>query len=98
MIILELNKVLKNLDGQDMTNEEGKPAILAKIIASNLVGKTPGIEVMKAFNWAQQLWKDNTLELDGPDFDKLYSFIENIDLSNLVKAQILAELKLQKVG
>ena len=96
MINLDLNNPLISLNNEAMKNDDGSIAILAKILANNLTGVTPGIETVKAMAWAYDLWKTGMVEIDIPDYEKLYNYVSNLGISNIIKLQLMDRMKAQK--
>lgn len=88
-MILDLNLPLLDLDDKPIV-ENGIALFLHKIIASNLSGNTPGIDPLKAWNWAHELNKTGKTELDTSDLDKLKEWLKHkAELPNTIKAQAL---------
>lgn len=89
---ISLDFILKDLSGAEITeglNHAGR--IVATVLSGQAVKE---IEPLKAWEWAQKLWKHEELELDKTDMDKLKSFIEKHEgLSIMAKAQILEILR-----
>jgi hypothetical protein len=82
-------KTVTNLDGTPTVDQEGEAYQVHKVLANNLVNSTKGNSI-KFYDWALQLWKVGTLELDRADQTILKSFVESIDtMAVLVKAQII---------
>lgn len=82
---LDLNLNYKDLDGNDISE-----ANMGKQLASLLCGKSGNIEPVKAFDWALELHKNKSIEIDKADLMKLTKFIESSEtMTNLAKAQLL---------
>lgn len=97
MVVLNFEFELKTLSGGSIGKENKKPVMIGKVLAGELIGKTPGIEPLKAYHWALKLWNGEKLEIDEADYDKLYKFIsENNNMTNLFVAQALTIMKEQK--
>lgn len=89
---LDLNHNYKNLDGNDLPDGN-----IGQQVAKILCGTTPGIEPIKAFDWALQLNKEGFLEIDRADLKNLTKFIESTEaLTNLAKAQLLKLCDIKK--
>ena len=88
---IDLNKSVLGLDGVEI-KENGKIVTMGYALGNFLVGANKG-EALKYYDWAVALHNGKTITLDGSDFKKIYSFVEDHDqLTILVKAQILKEL------
>jgi hypothetical protein len=85
---LNLLVLLQDLDGNSI-KENGIDLTLNKIIASRLVENPTGIDSIKAFDWAQTLYKEGEIEVDHSDLVKIKTFIEAAPLAVLVKAPCL---------
>ena len=84
----DLSKKLKNLEG----NESNK----ASEFLSDMINlTTEGLNVVKAYGWAEQLKKEGKLSIDDSDLEKILKpFIENNKGAALfVKAQLLERFK-----
>ncbi len=83
---LDLNKPFITLTGEEKQ-------MLGNILAEVLVVKTPGIAPIKALDWALELHKGNSIEIDKSDLNKLSKVVEsNENLTNIAKAQLLKEM------
>ena len=90
MITINLNKDLITFEEQE------KKEKLSQILATRMGFSSKG-DPLKMFNWALQLWKTGEIVVDKVDLDKLIEFVEqDTTLINLVKAQLLTELKAAK--
>lgn len=88
-MILNLDKILVGLDGQDILDATGNPIMLNKALANSLMNSTKG-DAVKYYDWAVRLYKTGTLDLDRSDWDHLKEFIKGLDqVANIYKAQLL---------
>lgn len=84
MSTVNLNKVLTDLDGQEI-----KDSNMGKIAAQMLISATKG-DALKFMSWALKLHAGESLELDPSDKETLKNFIkEHEQLTILSKAQML---------
>lgn len=82
---INLNKAIKDLDGNDIEGSN-----LGKLVAQMLVTSSKG-DALKFMAWALKLHAGETLELDPSDKETLKNFIKEHDqLTILSKAQMLA--------
>jgi len=88
MNTLKLDEYFKNLDGEDIT--ENDTLNIAKTLANILIGAEGKIDAAKGYDWAMKLWNDGFIELDNSDLETLKKFIqyEGIPLARLAIAQI----------
>lgn len=96
---LDLNFKFKDLDGNEINDENNKPA---KIMSSLLVGNTPGINPSKAFIWANDFWKVGYIDVDKVDLEAIEKFVNaSVDekkLMNIGAHPILEAIKKAKEG
>jgi len=82
---INLNKAIKDLDGNDIEGSN-----LGKLVAQMLVTSSKG-DALKFMAWALKLHAGEILELDPSDKETLKNFIKDHDqLTILSKAQMLA--------
>ncbi len=82
--MLDFNKPMQTLDGQEMTE-----ITLGKVLATQLASSNKG-DALKLFTWAQKLYNGQSLDLDPSDETTLKEFIKSNDqLTVLAKAQLL---------
>ena len=89
---------LTNLDGASLTDEQGIELNAART-AANLIMKIPegGPDIMVKYDWATQLHKTGTIDLDKSgqlQFQKVLESIPNVWLS--VRGQLLEVIKKRK--
>lgn len=89
-VILDFNKNLVDLDGENLKDEKQKPIFLNKVLASSLMNSSATDLVVKYFDWAMDLNKVGKLELDNADKDTLTEFVKGAGLTVLFKGQLLA--------
>lgn len=81
-MLLNFNFHLVGLDGVEIKNGEA-----GKIIASALANSTKG-DPLKYWDWANKLYRGESLDLDPSDVAKLKTFIESDEgFTMLAKAQ-----------
>lgn len=88
-MLLNLDLQFKNIDGTEIAGNT-----MAKLLSDMLAAQTPGIQAIKAYDWAMQLFKVGEIEVDRTDLDLLKKFIEqNSQIGNLVKAQLIGAMQ-----
>jgi hypothetical protein len=91
--MLDFNKALKGLDGQDVKDENGQALPIGKLLAQQLASSNKG-DALKYFTWAQKAYAGEALDLDKSDEGTLKDFIKsNEQMTNLAKAQLLEIFK-----
>lgn len=91
--MLDFNKALKGLDGQEVKDEKGESLPVGKLLASQLASANKG-DALKMFTWAQKVYAGETLDLDKSDEGTLKEFIKsNEQMTVLAKAQLLEVFK-----
>ena len=85
---LNLNQSVAALDGTEIPQSN-----LADLLASSLCGKTPGIESVKAMDWALSLKNNKEIEIDRTDLKKLESLIKTLDYNHLTNIIISSFLR-----
>lgn len=81
----------------DLSGAEVKGKTLGQLLGESLSGKTPGIDALKAYIWAVDLYNAKELDLDKSDLQKIIQFVENNEvMNNILKGQILNELHAKK--
>lgn len=86
---IDFNFPLKSLDGEPLQDENGKPIMVGKILASQLVNQSGG-DVLKMFDWALALNRGEPLNLDTSDQQTLKKFItESGTMTILLKRYLL---------
>ncbi len=89
-----MKKLSLNIQPKSLNGVESKGDNLAKILAGILSNKSPGIDSIKAMDWAMKLFNDGSIEIDRSDNQKLEKFVEDTDqLTNLGKSQIINVLR-----
>lgn len=88
-MILNFNIPLKTLDGKPITENE-KEITLGMILSNVIAISNSKTDAMKFFDWAQALYKKESLNLDRADADGLRKFILDSDnFNNLHKGQLI---------
>lgn len=82
---IDYNKQVKGLDGTDL---QGDQNTMAKILANLLAYSSSG-PMVKFMDWARDLYRGKTLEIDRTDADVLKAFVEGSNLPNLTKEQMV---------
>lgn len=92
-MILDFNYEIKDVNGERISETANKT------LANLLSDFTPGINTIKAVDWALKLTKDGVIEVDNSDSKDLKAFIENstvglangqrAPISNIVKYHLL---------
>lgn len=91
--MLDFNKALKGLDGQEVKDEKNESLPVGKLLASQLASANKG-DALKMFTWAQKVYAGETLDLDKSDEGTLKEFIKsNEQMTVLAKAQLLEVFK-----
>lgn len=91
--MLDFSTKLTGLDGQTVTDFDGKEITLGKLLASQLASTNKG-DALKLFTWAQKVYNGEPLDLDPSDAATLKEFIKgNEQLTVLAKAQLLTVFK-----
>lgn len=91
--MLDFNKALKGLDGQDVKDEKNESLPIGKLLAQQLASSNKG-DALKYFTWAQKAYAGEPLDLDKSDEGTLKEFIKsNEQMTNLAKAQLLEIFK-----
>lgn len=91
--MLDFNQSMKGLDGKEVTDYDGKPVTLGKLLAAQLASANKG-DALKMFTWAQKCFNGESLDLDPSDESTLKDFIKgNESLTILAKAQLLSVFK-----
>jgi hypothetical protein len=91
--MLDFNKALKGLDGQDVKDEKNESLPVGKLLASQLASANKG-DALKMFTWAQKVYAGEALDLDKSDEGTLKEFIKsNEQMTVLAKAQLLEVFK-----
>jgi hypothetical protein len=94
---VDLNERIKGLDGQDAEKENNDYTLSRQLSFLLASGNPDGIEPVKAFDWATELYKNGLIEVDRTDMDKLVSAVTNSKtMSNLLKGQLIVKLKSAK--
>lgn len=91
-MILNLNVPVLGLDDKPITVDgkiDGEKITLAKSIAVNMLGKTEGIDSIKAMDWANSLYKTGEINLDASDLQLFKEWVKKYDFTNLFKSTIL---------
>lgn len=104
-MILGLNSFYKDLDGEEITKikyketpdgplKERKAETVARTLAEALLGTTQGISTIKATDWAQDLAKGGSIDIDRDDLILLKTFLENTNtLNNMGKRPIILAIE-----
>lgn len=88
---LDFNKVLKNLEGQEVKDQKNESVKLSMLLGNTLVQGAKG-DALKFYHWALKLVDGKPLELDKSDESTLKEFISgNETLTILAKAQLLEQ-------
>jgi len=91
--MLDFNKALKGLDGQEVKDEKNESLPVGKLLASQLASANKG-DALKMFTWAQKVYAGEVLDLDKSDEGTLKEFIKsNEQMTILAKAQLLEVFK-----
>lgn len=91
--MLDFNKALKGLDGQEVKDEKNESLPVGKLLASQLASANKG-DALKMFTWAQKVYAGEALDLDKSDEGTLKEFIKsNEQMTVLAKAQLLEVFK-----
>lgn len=91
--MLDFNQSMKGLDGKEVTDYDGNPVTLGKLLSTQLASTNKG-DALKLFTWAQKCYNGESLDLDPSDESTLKEFIKNNDqLTVLAKAQLLSVFK-----
>jgi hypothetical protein len=89
---LKLNQSFTNLDGTKNTQEKS----MANVLAHALFQRAKILEPIKAHEFALKLHRDEEIEIDTADYEKLIKEIEGYEYPVWVKAQLLGVIKSQK--
>ena len=85
---LNFNFPIKGLDGTDL-----KDSNAGKILANNLAGQPSG-DIIKYWQWAQDIYAGKEIELDKSDTETLRNYIKtNLTLPIITKVQMLEAFK-----
>jgi hypothetical protein len=88
---LNFNFTLTGLDETPLTDVQGMELHAGRTAASIIMQSIdPGIDTMKKYDWATQLYKHGEIDLDKQgqaDFKKLFENIPNVSL--IVRGKIL---------
>lgn len=68
---------------------------LGQILAETLASSSSK-QSRKRYKWAETLFANESLSLDGDDFDLLFKFVEDSELFDFIKAPILDILSAAK--
>lgn len=91
--MLDFNQSMKGLDGKEVTDYDGQPVTLGKLLSTQLASTNKG-DALKLFTWAQKCYNGEALDLDPSDESTLKEFIKNNEsLTVLAKAQLLSVFK-----
>ena len=86
------------LDGSEITLPDGSPLVLSKVLANwimNLAATRPE-DITKYYNWANELYKTGTVDLDNAGRNEFRLLIESLQgVSVIVKVAILDRLKIE---
>lgn len=92
----DFNKEIKNLAGDPLLDEKGKPVTAGKILANALVSGAKG-DALKFWGWGQKLYNAQKIDLDKADQRTITEFVENSEtITILAKGQILEILAATK--
>jgi hypothetical protein len=91
---IDFNLPLTNLDGSELIMPDGSAAIASKVLANWLMNSAAkGLDIAKRYNWAMELYKTNSIDLDAAGRVEFHKFIDDIDgASVMVKGTILERL------
>lgn len=93
IFMLDFNQSMKGLDGKEVTDYDGQPVTLGKLLSTQLASTNKG-DALKLFTWAQKCYNGEALDLDPSDEGTLKEFIKNNEqLTVLAKAQLLSVFK-----
>jgi len=88
---------------QKFYNEKGenlKDGATMGVFLSSIISQSQGNnDIRKFWNWATILGSNEVLNIDKPDFDKLFTFVENSQHPNMIfltKGQLLETLIFQR--
>ena len=90
---IDLTPVLKDADGKDF--EDG--TTMGKALSDHMFAANPS-PMVKFYDWAKELRKSGTLEVDRSDYDLILRFVEsgNHSMNLLARGQIYDVLKSTK--
>lgn len=87
-ITIDLNKPFLNLDNEPHKLNAKDTQTLGKLLGSVLANFNKG-NAIKYTDWALDLWRGRTIQVDEADKKELLKFIQdNEGLTNLMKAQM----------
>lgn len=84
---ISFNRNALQLDGNPFT-DGGEVQYLSKILANQLSISIKG-DPIKYYDWARALYKVGEIEVDRADFDFLKNFVSQLEISIIIKAQLL---------
>ena len=92
---LDLNKPILDLEGIPLKEKEDKNFTMARALANQLVLAVKG-DAVKFYDWGLTFYKIGIIEIDEADMAILENFVKDLQVSNLVKGQIIKEIKSNK--
>ena len=93
---LNFTFALKDLSGNPIEGENGKPTMANKLLAQMLSSQNKGNSI-KLLDWALKVWDGKELDLDETDAEVLLTLIENTEmLTALAKVPMIKHIKAVK--
>lgn len=84
---IDFKKPIIGLDGQPLTDGEGKQILLGQTVGNALAAMTEG-DYLKFRGWGQQMYDGKTVEMDQSDVNTFKTFLQfTKNLSALTKSQ-----------
>jgi hypothetical protein len=94
---LNTKTTINNLDGKPIKESElrdAKDLTIGIILSSLLLYREQGtFDTMKSYDLGSRLYKDDVVEIDKPDRDKLIEITEKSQNPVIVKGQVIEILK-----
>jgi hypothetical protein len=96
MTKLNFNKPFVDLAGVQVMNETGEKQTLG-IILSNQLALANTTDFMKFSDWAIKIFKNETIQVDDTDYEKILKFVEtHPHLTATAKRQLIDHIKKAK--
>jgi hypothetical protein len=98
MKTLDLSETVKNLEGQELKDENGNALTFGHLLGQTLVTSNGEAgDPIKMFDWGHALYKTGKVEIDFSDLTTLETFVKNVKtLTILAKGPILKKISLAK--
>lgn len=89
MKTIQLKTVLLALNDEPIKNSEGKDFTVGEALANIMLSdKVKSFDKFKSYDMAKKFYKQESIELDAPDFEKVKAIVKESEYSPVVAGQI----------